>query len=105
MKLITLTYTLESQIHGTQHLRDSPPITINVKRLPEKDLPDWGSNVPNLEEWKAPEHTYENGSNVNSRILPLKDLSLSVILEDQTCTEDASSQDGRSCTRNWWQWF
>ncbi|KAH6767626.1 hypothetical protein C2S52_018609 [Perilla frutescens var. hirtella] len=45
MKLITLTYTLESQIHGTQHLRDSPPITINVKRLPEKDLPDWGSNT------------------------------------------------------------
>ncbi|KAH6818230.1 RNA-binding NOB1-like protein [Perilla frutescens var. frutescens] len=102
MKLIALTYTLEAQIHGTQHLRDSPPAikAVNVKRLPEKDLPGWGSNVPNLEDWEALEHADDNGSNVNSRILPLKDLSLGVIPEGQTCTEDASSQDGRSCTGN-----
>ncbi|KAK6158172.1 hypothetical protein DH2020_005486 [Rehmannia glutinosa] len=62
LKLIALTYTLESQIHGTQHLRDSPPPihTVNVKRLPEKDLPGWGSNVPNLEEWEALEHAVDN---------------------------------------------
>ncbi|KAH6817096.1 RNA-binding NOB1-like protein [Perilla frutescens var. frutescens] len=102
MKLIALTYTLEAQIHGTQHLRDSPPAikAVNVKRLPEKDLPGWGSNVPNLEEWEALEHADDNGSNVNSRILPLKDLSLGIIPEGQTCTEDTFSQDGRSCTGN-----
>lgn len=102
LKLIALTYSLEAQIHGTQHLRESPPAihAVNVKRLPEKDLPGWGSNVPNLEEWEALEHADDNGSHVNSRILPLKDLSLGVIPEGQTCAEDASSQDGRSCSGN-----
>ncbi|XP_057764460.1 RNA-binding NOB1-like protein [Salvia miltiorrhiza] len=102
LKLIALTHTLESQIHGTQHLRDSPPPihAVNIKRLPEKDLPGWGSNVPNLEEWEALDHAEDNGSHVNSRILPLKDLSLGVIPEGQTCTEDVSSQDGRSCAGN-----
>lgn len=98
LKLIALTYSLESQIHGTQHLRDSPPPihAVNVKRLPEKDLPGWGSNVPNLEEWEALEHAEDNGSNVNSRILPLRDLSLGAIPEGQNLAEDASSQDGMS---------
>ena len=43
LKLIALTHMLEGQIHGTQHIRDSPPPmhTVNVKRLPEKDLPGW----------------------------------------------------------------
>ena len=52
LKLIALTYTLEAQFHGTQHLRDRPPPIhmVNVKRLPEKDLPGWGANVPNLKE-------------------------------------------------------
>lgn len=96
LKLIALTYTLEAQIHGTQHLRDSPPPihAVNVKRLPEKDLPGWGSNVPNLEEWEALEHADENVSNLNSRILPLKDLSLGMNTAGQTSTEDASSRDG-----------
>ncbi|KAL1559822.1 RNA-binding NOB1-like protein [Salvia divinorum] len=99
LKLIALTYTLEAQIHGTQHLRDNPPAihAVNVKRLPEKDLPGWGSNVPNLEEWEALDHAEDNGSHVNSRILPLKDLNLGVIPEGQTSMEDASSHDGRSC--------
>ncbi|PSS04164.1 RNA-binding protein [Actinidia chinensis var. chinensis] len=81
LKLIALTYSLEAQIHGTKHLRDSPsPIhTVNVKRLPEKDLPGWGSNVPNLEEWEALEHEAEDKSNPNSRILPLQDLNLNTI--------------------------
>lgn len=81
LKLIALTYTLESQIHGTAHLRDIPPPihTINVKRLPEKDMPGWGSNVPNLEEWEALEPEAEDKSNPNSRILPLKDLDMNAI--------------------------
>ncbi|KAG6418864.1 hypothetical protein SASPL_121070 [Salvia splendens] len=102
LKLIALTYTLEAQIHGTQHLRDNPPAihAVNVKRLPEKDLPGWGSNVPNLEEWEALDHAEDNGSHAESRILPLKDLSLGVIPEGQVSMEDASSHDGRSCAGN-----
>lgn len=84
LKLIALTYTLEKQIHGTKHLRDSPPPihAISVRRLPEKDMPGWGSNVPNLEEWEALEHEVEDGSNPNSRILPLTDLNLNVVPGD-----------------------
>ncbi|KAL3499355.1 hypothetical protein ACH5RR_038448 [Cinchona calisaya] len=93
IKLIALTYTLEAQIHGTQHLRDSPPPihTVNVKRLPEKDMPGWGSNVPNLEEWEALEHVAEDESNTESKILPLKDLSLNVIPKDQHIEEGLTS--------------
>ncbi|KAL3635518.1 hypothetical protein CASFOL_020065 [Castilleja foliolosa] len=89
LKLIALTYTLEAQIHGTQHLRDTPPPihTVNVKRLPEKDLPGWGSNVPNLEEWEALEQAFDNGtSNQDSKILPLQNLNLD--------TNDGSTHDG-----------
>ncbi|XP_065858242.1 RNA-binding NOB1-like protein [Euphorbia lathyris] len=84
LKLIALTYTLESQIHGTKHIRDVPPPihTVNVKRLPEKELPGWGSNVPNLEEWEALEQESGDGSNANSRILPLKEMSLNCIPAD-----------------------
>ncbi|RDX82259.1 RNA-binding protein NOB1 [Mucuna pruriens] len=83
IKLVALTYTLESQIHGTKHLRDVPPPVqmLNVKRLPEKDLPGWGSNVPNLQEWEALEQT-EDASNSNSRILPLQDLNLNIVSQD-----------------------
>ena len=91
LKLIALTYTLEAQIHGTQHLRDSPPPvqTVNVPRLPEKDMPGWGSNVPNLEEWEALEHEAEDKSNSNSRILPLQDLNLNIVSQDDH-SEDGS---------------
>lgn len=92
LKLIALTYTLEAQIHGIQHLRDCPPPihTVNVKRLPEKDMPGWGSNVPNIEEWEALEHASEDGSNSNSKILPLKDLNLNVVSNDQQSIEGGS---------------
>ncbi|KZV16087.1 hypothetical protein F511_24880 [Dorcoceras hygrometricum] len=96
LKLIALTYTLEVQIHGTHNLRDSPPPiqTVNVKRLPEKDLPGWGSNVPNIEEWEALEHEFEGVSNSNSKILPIKDLNLGLNSDDQLSTENVPSQDG-----------
>ncbi|PIA34765.1 hypothetical protein AQUCO_03700200v1 [Aquilegia coerulea] len=97
LKLIALTYTLEAQIHGTKHLRDSPPPIhlVNVKRMPEKELPGWGSNVPNLEEWEALEHAVEMGSNVESRILPLKDLNLNVVPTDgHDGSEDCTSENG-----------
>ncbi|KAF5182365.1 Rna-binding protein nob1 [Thalictrum thalictroides] len=97
LKLIALTYTLEAQIHGTKHLRDSPPPIhlVNVKRMPAKELPGWGSNVPNLEEWEALEHAVEMGSNSESRILPLKDLSLNVIpAGGHAGSEDCTAENG-----------
>lgn len=94
LKLIALTYTLEAQIHGTKHIRDCPPPVhvVNAKRLPEKELPGWGSNVPNLGEWEALERASvavgDGGmSNSNSRILPLQDLNLNVV-------DDKESEDG-----------
>ncbi|XP_031129244.1 RNA-binding protein NOB1 [Ipomoea triloba] len=98
LKLIALTYMLESQIHGTQHLRDAPPPihTVNVRRLPEKDMPGWGSNVPNLEEWEALEHAVEGGSNTTSRILPLKDLSMNVVPTDQQSIDGSTVNDSKS---------
>ncbi|KAL0327799.1 UNVERIFIED_CONTAM: RNA-binding NOB1-like protein [Sesamum angustifolium] len=96
LKLIALTYTLEAQIHGTQHIRESPsPIhTVNVKRLPEKDLPGWGSNVPNLEEWEALDQVVDNGPNPKSRILPVKDLSFGINSTDEQSIENGSCRDG-----------
>ena len=84
LKLIALTYTLEARIRGTKHIRDCPPPVhvVNAKRLPEKELPGWGSNVPNLGEWEALERALvgDGGmSNSNSRILPLQDLNLNVM--------------------------
>ncbi|XP_028807175.1 RNA-binding protein NOB1 [Neltuma alba] len=93
LKLIALTYTLEAQIHGTKHLRDIPPPVqvVNVRRLPEKDMPGWGSNVPNLEEWEALEHETEDKSNSSSRILPLRDLNLNLVPQDNH-SEDRSAE-------------
>ncbi|KAG7544105.1 NOB1 zinc finger-like superfamily [Arabidopsis thaliana x Arabidopsis arenosa] len=84
LKLIALSYTLEAQVHGTKNLRDVPPPiqTVRVKRLPEKDLPGWGSNVSNLDEWEALENETEEISNANSKILPLKDLNMNIIASD-----------------------
>nr|GEX57713.1 RNA-binding protein NOB1 [Tanacetum cinerariifolium] len=92
LKLIALTYTLESQIHGTSHLRETPPPIhrVNVKRLPEKDLPGWGSNVPNLAQWEALEHAIGDGTGPESRILPLKDLDMNVTNGDKDQSIDDS---------------
>ncbi|GAV57932.1 NOB1_Zn_bind domain-containing protein [Cephalotus follicularis] len=102
LKLIALTYTLEAQIHGTSHLRDIPPPvqTVNVKRLPEKDLPGWGTNVPNLEEWEALEQEVDGGSNRDSRILPLKDLNLNIIPSDNHSEDASVASIGESHSEN-----
>ncbi|KAK6935371.1 Nin one binding (NOB1) Zn-ribbon-like [Dillenia turbinata] len=97
LKLIALTYTLEAQIHGIHHLRDSPPPVhlVNVRRLPEKDLPGWGSNVPNIKEWEALEQETEDKTNLNSRILPLKDVNLNNLpADDNLGSENGSAQNG-----------
>ena len=96
LKLIALTYTLEAEVHGTKNLRDVPPPiqTVWVKRLPEKELPGWGSNVANLEEWEAPENETEEKSNTASKILPLKDLNMNILPPSDSCSEvgDVASQ-------------
>ncbi|XAR70309.1 hypothetical protein NMG60_11027119 [Bertholletia excelsa] len=93
LKLVALTYMLEAQIHGTKHLRDRPP---------PKDMPWWGSNVPNLEEWEALEHEVDKKSNSNLRILPLKDLNLNVISMDRSinCEDSSMGTEGEPCATN-----
>ncbi|GLJ36547.1 hypothetical protein SUGI_0734430 [Cryptomeria japonica] len=78
IKLLALTYTLEAEVHGTAHLRTRPPPlhVLRVRRLPEKDLPGWGSNVPNLDEWEDLERTTNGNQITQSRILGLKNLKL-----------------------------
>lgn len=89
IKLLALTYMLEAQIHGTNHLRDSPPMlhVINVKNLPEAQMPGWGDNVPNLAEWEALEQVTEGGSMDDSKILPLKNLDDNTILTTDTAAQ------------------
>ncbi|KAK7318262.1 hypothetical protein RJT34_02961 [Clitoria ternatea] len=101
VKLIALTYTLEAQIHGIKHLRDMPPPVqmLNVKRLPEKDMPGWGSNVSNLQEWEALEHEAEDVSNnSNSRILPLQDLNMNIVAHDQHSVDGSVDQAGEAAS-------
>lgn len=82
---------LESQIHGTHHLRESPPPihAVNVKNLHEAEMPGWGSNVGNVAEWEALDQDGEGGADNGSRILPLKDLSNDVIT---ACGSDEQQQ-------------
>ncbi|GJN18793.1 hypothetical protein PR202_gb05993 [Eleusine coracana subsp. coracana] len=76
IKIIALAYMLEAEVYGTDHLREHPPPLreVNVKNLGEAPLPGWGSNVPNLKEWEDLDEMSEAGRDINSRILPLKDL-------------------------------
>jgi len=76
IKIIALAYMLEAEIHGTSHLREHPPPLreVNVRKLSEAPLPGWGSNVPNLKEWEELDQMSEAGGEINSRILPLKDI-------------------------------
>ncbi|CAD6252179.1 unnamed protein product [Miscanthus lutarioriparius] len=76
IKIIALAYMLEAEIHGTSHLREHPPPLreVNVRKLSEAPLPGWGSNVPNLKEWEELDQISEAGGDINSRILPLKDI-------------------------------
>ncbi|GAB2212278.1 hypothetical protein Droror1_Dr00025630 [Drosera rotundifolia] len=96
VKLIALAYTLESRVRGTQHLRENPPPVhmLKVKRLPEKVLPGWGDNVPNLDEWEALGGAADNNINSSSRILPLKDLSLNATADDKISLQDGNVGNG-----------
>ncbi|KAI4968693.1 hypothetical protein ZWY2020_046023 [Hordeum vulgare] len=86
MKIIALAYMLEAEVHGTSHLREHPPPlhVVSVRTLQEAPLPGWGSNVTNLAEWEALDKMSESGGDLNSRILPLKDLENQEIPTSET---------------------
>ncbi|KAL2652885.1 hypothetical protein R1flu_021013 [Riccia fluitans] len=78
MKLIALTYTLEAQVHGTDHIRTRPPplvLTATKGGQRSKDPPGWGQ-VSNPEEWEGIDDEEDGSDNRGSRILGLKSLSL-----------------------------
>nr|ACG36706.1 hypothetical protein [Zea mays] len=102
IKIIALAYMLEAEIHGSSHLREHPPplLEVNVRKLSEAPLPGWGSNVPNLKEWEELDQMSEAGGDINSRILPLKDIEnqdlpmseTNIVCEAQEDTEDQPSE-------------
>lgn len=109
IKIIALAYMLEAEIHGTSHLREHPPPLreVNVRNLSEAQLPGWGSNVPNLKEWEELDQMSEAGRDINSRILPLKDLENQDIPMSETnsvceAQEDAGQPSDKD-TRTAWE--
>ncbi|WVZ78197.1 hypothetical protein U9M48_025946 [Paspalum notatum var. saurae] len=95
IKIIALAYMLEAEIHGTSHLREHPPPLreVNVRKLSEAPLPGWGSNVPNLKEWEELDQMSEAGGEINSRILPLKDLENQDIPMSETNSVSEAQDD------------
>nr|AGT15882.1 RNA-binding protein [Saccharum hybrid cultivar R570]AGT16042.1 hypothetical protein SHCRBa_220_D19_F_30 [Saccharum hybrid cultivar R570] len=95
IKIIALAYMLEAEIHGTSHLREHPPPLreVNVRKLSEAPLPGWGSNVPNLKEWEELDQISEAGGDINSRILPLKDIENQDIPMSETNSVSEAQED------------
>jgi RNA-binding protein NOB1 len=95
IKIIALAYMLEAEIHGTSHLREHPPPLheVNVRKLSEAQMPGWGSNVPNLKEWEELDQMSEAGGDINSRILPLKDIESQDILMCDTNSLCGAQED------------
>ncbi|CAM6068123.1 unnamed protein product [Sphagnum tenellum] len=106
LKLIALAYTLETQAHGTSHLRSKPPPlqVTPVQNHRQKEPPGWGTNVPNLQEWEElpEEDTSGNepgekhiqgisSSRDQSHILGLQSLSLNKM--DETKHSAAQNQE------------
>ena len=103
---------LEEQSHGSLHLRSKPPPlqVLQASHLRERDLPGWGSNVQNLEEWenlsRQSEYNVENHD--DSHILGLKKLSLNTS-QPEKCVitnelkdvheEDHASVNGVECNK------
>jgi RNA-binding protein NOB1 len=111
IKIIALAYMLEAEVYGgTGHLREHPPPLreVKVKSLGEASLPGWGSNVPNLKEWEELDQMSEAGRDINSRILPLKDLDnqdIPISETDSICEaqEDSDSQASKKDTPVAWE--
>ncbi|KAE8698132.1 RNA-binding protein nob1, putative isoform 2 [Hibiscus syriacus] len=65
-----------------------------------KDVPGWGSNVPNPKEWEALERETGDGSNSNSRILPMKDLNMNIVSSDNHSEDGLVETKGESHSEN-----
>uniref|UniRef100_A0A804PDX6 RNA-binding protein NOB1 n=1 Tax=Zea mays TaxID=4577 RepID=A0A804PDX6_MAIZE len=88
-------FVKKAEIHGTSHLREHPPPLheVNVRKLSEAQMPGWGSNVPNLKEWEELDQMSEAGGDINSRILPLKDIESQDILMCDTNSLCGAQED------------
>jgi rRNA maturation endonuclease Nob1 len=85
IKLIALTYTLETELYGTAHIRrEPPPIAVAKKSQARmKDPPGWG-RVPNPADWAGIDEVGDDGKRPGSssghkggsRILGVKALDL-----------------------------
>eukprot|EP00250_Pteridium_aquilinum_P003035 c13365_g1_i1 orf=115-1974(+) len=90
LKLLALTYMLEEQTYGYAHLRARPPPVhvAQVRHVRERDLPGWGSNVQNLEEWEQLSHESDDIVNQDSHILGLKKLSLNEVEQENIVSSE-----------------
>ena len=103
---------LEEQSHGSLHLRSKPPPlqVLQASHLRERDLPGWGSNVQNLEEWEdlSQQSDYNVENHDDSHILGLKKLTLNTS-QPEKCSitneqkdvheEDHESVSGVECNK------
>jgi RNA-binding protein NOB1 len=107
IKVIALAYMLEAEVYGTGHLREHPPPLreVKVKSLGEAPLPGWGSNVPNLKEWEDLDQISEAGRDINSRILPLKNLENQDIPTSETnsISETQDDSDSQASKKDAWE--
>lgn len=95
LKLLALTYMLEEQAHGSAHLRTRPPPlhVTQVRHVHERDLPGWGTNVQNLEEWEELPQEPDDAVDQDSHILGLKKLSLNAAEAENGITEEENKRD------------
>lgn len=90
LKLLALTYMIEEQTYGSAHLRTRPPPVhvAQVRHMRERDLPGWGANVQNLEEWEQLSQEQDNTTDEGSHILGLKNLSLNPTEQGNIVSEE-----------------
>lgn len=90
LKLLALSFTLEEQAHGSKHLRIRPPPlqVTQARRLSDQELPGWGNNVPNIEEWEEISEEPHDAPELDSHILGIKNLTLDAADVDCGVSED-----------------
>lgn len=94
LRLLAVAYTLEQQLHGTEHLRTAPvPVRARAKRSDKAELPGWG-NVQS-EEWSAIDAVRDDGVHICSDIVILCAM-LSVC---QACSGRVPAGQSGSATR------
>jgi RNA-binding protein NOB1 len=62
IRLLALTYMLETGVHGCQHIRSQPaPVTTHARQTLKGGLPGWGTNEES-EEWDAIDAVGDTGA-------------------------------------------